>query len=367
MVKSNRRLQARPRNHHGHRLLVPAPGLSIPIQRTYDSLVRSTSSDFGYGWTLGVNVQLEVSPSNDVTLTLNGQRRTFYFTPYVPGYEFSSGWFIPNLLTIYFPAYTAEPGMFGTLSVWNGGSGLIGSNSGCVLDWMVKVSNTYYCYDNAGIYQPGGYIYTDPYGRVFTIAADGGLQSIKDLAATRSPLPPTASRAVMASRCPSSATRRVGSPRSPTRWGTTTCTATTANGNLTSVTYPGVATPMQYQYDPTHLYTGGTDPRGNPLATAVFDANGRIISATDALNETTSYAYDLTTNTTTITFPDGGVQTMQHDAYGKVLATTDPLNHTTTNVYDANHNLISANRSARPHHQLHLRRQRQPDLGDQPA
>jgi len=85
--------------------------------------VRSTSSDFGYGWTLGVNVQLEVSPSNDVTLTLNGQRRTFYFTPYVPGYEFSSGWFIPNLLTIYFPAYTAEPGMFGTLSVWNGGSG----------------------------------------------------------------------------------------------------------------------------------------------------------------------------------------------------------------------------------------------------
>jgi hypothetical protein len=116
-------------------LLVPAPAMPIQIQRTYDSLVRGASSDFGYGWTLGVNVQLEVSPSNDVTLTLNGQRRTFYFTPYVPGYEFSSGWFVPNLLTVYFPAYTAEPGMYGTLSVWNGGSGLIGSNSGCVLDW----------------------------------------------------------------------------------------------------------------------------------------------------------------------------------------------------------------------------------------
>jgi len=27
-----------------------------------------------------------------------------------------------------------------------------------------------------------------------------------------------------------------------------------ANGNLANVTYPGVATPAQYQYDPTHLY-----------------------------------------------------------------------------------------------------------------
>jgi len=66
---------------------------------------------------------LEVSPSNDVTLTLNGQRRTFYFNALRARYEFGSGWFIPNLLTVYFPAYTAEPGMFGTLSVWNGGSG----------------------------------------------------------------------------------------------------------------------------------------------------------------------------------------------------------------------------------------------------
>src|SRR5205807_6942267 len=62
-------------------LVVPAPGLPIRIDRTYDSLQRATSSDFGYGWTLGINVQLEISNLYDVTLTLNGQRRTFYFTP----------------------------------------------------------------------------------------------------------------------------------------------------------------------------------------------------------------------------------------------------------------------------------------------
>jgi hypothetical protein len=30
---------------------------------------------------LGVNIQTTVTPTGDVTLTLNGQRRTFFFTP----------------------------------------------------------------------------------------------------------------------------------------------------------------------------------------------------------------------------------------------------------------------------------------------
>lgn len=67
-------------------LVVPAPGLPIRIDRTYDSLQRGVSSDFGYGWSLGINVQVEISNTNDVTLTLNGQRRTFYFTPISPGF-----------------------------------------------------------------------------------------------------------------------------------------------------------------------------------------------------------------------------------------------------------------------------------------
>src|ERR1035438_3612302 len=85
-------------------LVVPAPGMPIQISRTYDSLVRNTSSDFGYGWSLGIKVQLEIGNTQDVTLTLNGQRRTFYFTP------------TATILGIYTPQYTAEPGMFGTLT-----------------------------------------------------------------------------------------------------------------------------------------------------------------------------------------------------------------------------------------------------------
>ena len=84
-------------------LVVPAPGLPIQISRTYDSLMRSTSSDFGYGWSLGIKVQLEIANTQDVTLTINGQRRTFFFAP------------TSTILGIYTPGYTPEPGLFVTL------------------------------------------------------------------------------------------------------------------------------------------------------------------------------------------------------------------------------------------------------------
>jgi hypothetical protein len=152
-------------------LVVPAPGLPIQIQRTYDSLVKATSSDFGYGWSLGVNVQLDVSSENDVTLTINGQRRTFYFAPYVPGFEFpglggTPPTNIPNILGAYFAAYAPEPGFYGTLAIGTGGTTPNGSLTGCMFDWLMKYGDTYICYGGAGTYAPPVYVYTDPYGRV---------------------------------------------------------------------------------------------------------------------------------------------------------------------------------------------------------
>ena len=84
-------------------------------------------------------------------------------------------------------------------------------------------------------------------------------------------------------------------------------------------------------------------------------------SATDALGETTSYAYTLSTTSTingvsvpntgvtTITYPtdpaDGSGQpdiaTMIYDSYGDLLQSTDPLGNITSNAYDVNRNLIS--------------------------
>ena len=141
---------------------VPAPGLPIQIQRVYDSLTRGTSLDFGYGWRLGIQVNLQTSPTGDVTFVMGGKTRTFYFTP--------NSTFIPNY---FVPQYTAEPGLYGSLTT-------TGDNCSGVL---LRIGNIFQCgINNAGAqYQAAGYVYTDAYGRVYTVGANGSLQSLKDL------------------------------------------------------------------------------------------------------------------------------------------------------------------------------------------
>jgi RHS repeat-associated protein len=309
-------------------LVVPAIGMPIQIQRTYDSLVKNTSSDFGYGWSLSVTVDLVVSPSHDVTFTLNGKRRTFNFTP-----RFLFPLF-PQI-PIYLPAFTPEAGMFGTLTA---------SLDGCYLvDFLVPApGNTFGCASQTP-YTPSTYTYMDPYGRQYVMGSNGTLESIHDLHGnTLTVTPAGISSTGLSVPFVRDSQNRI--TEITDTLGNNYLYGYDANGNLASVTYPNVvppATPTAYTYDPTHLITGGLDSRGNALPTTQYYPDGRLKSVTDALGQTTSYAYDLTTNTTTTTFPDGGVQTVQYDSYGMVLSTTDPLNHTTTNVYDANHDLIS--------------------------
>jgi YD repeat-containing protein len=308
-------------------LVVPAPGLPIRIDRTYDSLLRSTSSDFGYGWSLGIKVQLEIAPSQDVTFTINGQRRTFYFAP------------TSTILGIYSPQYTPEPGLFGSLQVptSNCGSG--------IGNLLVKTGNIYICAIGYDLYAPQTLVYTDPYGRVYTIGGDGSLQSMKDVANNTLTVTATGITSSNGLTVPfvRDAQGRITQITDPLG---NVYLYGYAQGNLVSVTYPGVTTPAAYTYDSTHLYTGGTDPRNNPLPSTTYYTDGRLKTITDAASKTTTYAYDVATRTTTITYPPDangqvGTARLVYDAYGKLLTSTDPLNHTTTNVYDANHNLTS--------------------------
>ena len=104
---------------------VPLAGLPIAIERTYDSLERSVIGDFGFGWKLAINsARLTVGPAaQQVTLTMNGQRKTSYFTPVANGiFQF-----------FYVPAWTGEPGFYGSMAA-------TGDNCGGV---VVRVGNVY--------------------------------------------------------------------------------------------------------------------------------------------------------------------------------------------------------------------------------
>jgi RHS repeat-associated protein len=323
-------------------LVVPSTGLAINIQRTYDSLNAGTSSDFGYGWSLGINVNLVVDPSGNVTFTLGGQRKTFYLTPQAPPCTI-----VGCLFPYYSVAFTPEPGLHGTLT---------DSSQGCPLDIVVPDGSLWDCSAGSGQYNPPGYIYTDPTGTQYTISASGALQSIYDrngngLSITPNGITSTTGLNVPFVRDSQNRITQITDPQ-----GNVYAYGYDNNGNLASVTYPNTSQPSTYTYDSNHYYLSGTDFRNNPLPSVQYyaagetDAEGnplagRMESVTDGLGEKTSYAYDLSTNTTTITYPadaGGGVGTarMVYDSYGMLLSSTDPLGHTTTNVYDA-HNLTS--------------------------
>jgi RHS repeat-associated protein len=358
-------------------LTVPANGLPINIQRQYDSFNAGTSGDFGYGWNLGLNTDLTVDSSYNVTFTLGGQRRTFYFTP-------QNNSFSPILgiyLGPWFAAYTPEPGLHGTLTAIetgcaasydaNGAEALIVPNSSmweCWLGsdgWYTEGPSAY------GLYNPSIYVYTDPSGTSYTISATGALQSIQDLngnglALNTNGITSTTGLSVPFVRDSSNRITQITDPQ-----GNIYQYAYDANGNLASVTYPPPPTTQPsvlcpnttqpntstYTYDSNHLYTGGTDARCNPLPTTNYfgssdydpnglPLNGRVKSTTDALGETTSYAYNLVTNATSVKYPpdangNKGTAVMTYDNYGMLLTSTDPLGLTTSNAYDANHNLIS--------------------------
>ncbi len=307
--------------------VVPLVGLPIEIRRSYDSLDRNQSGDFGYGWKLDVATpKLEVDAANGVTLTINGKRSHFYFAPQ------AQNWIFGAFLS---PLYTPEPGFFGKLS-GNGCGIVIRTGPGQIQ-----------CFLDPNPYHPTVYAYTDPYGRVYTMGADGSLKSIKDLNGNLLSFTPegiTSSAgniSVPFVRDTQGRIERITDPR-----GKTYRYIYNAAGELENVIYPEIqveGVPVEptthYTYDPTHIITGGTDARNHPLAGRTYYPDGRLESVTEWADATTSYrteySYNAASRTTSITDPNSGITTTVADEFGHPVSITDPLDHTITMTYNA--------------------------------
>jgi RHS repeat-associated protein/uncharacterized repeat protein (TIGR01451 family) len=299
-------------------LKLPLAGIPVTISRTYDSLVRFQSGDFGFGWSLDVSASLSVDTSNDVTFTLNGRRVTFFFAPKTGPFPFGF------LMT---PNYLPEPGVRGTLT-----------SDGCGA--LVRVQQTFECFPG-GAYQPTTYTYTDPSGRSYTLGSDGSIKSIKDLngnVLTFTPNGITSSATGVVVPFVRDSAGRITKITDPS--GNAYVYSYDAAGNLAAVTWPGISASTTYGYSSDHLLLKVTGPLGN-AASAAYYPDGRLQSTTDPFGNVTSYAYNLSTNTTTTTNPDGGVVIQTNNSAGNPISVTDPLNRTTTFTYDANQNLLT--------------------------
>jgi RHS repeat-associated protein len=299
-------------------LKVPLAGMPIAISRTYDSLNRSKSGDFGFGWTLATSVDLQVDAANNVSFTIDGKRRTFFFKTQPSSFLFP--WFL-------LPVYVPQAGLHGSLTS-DGCGGLLQTQTGVI------------CFP-IGDYAPTTYTYTDPAGRVYVISSTGQVRSILDLNGN---LLTFGFNGITSSAGGASipfvrdAQGRITQITDLS--GNSYNYSYDASGNLSAVALPGIATQAAYTYSPDHLLLTKTDPGGNSTSATYFP-DGRVQTVTDGQGNVTRYAYNTATNTITTTNPDGGVTVQTNNSFGKPVSITDPLNRTTTYTYDASFNLLT--------------------------
>jgi RHS repeat-associated protein len=123
--------------------------------------------------------------------------------------------------------------------------------------------------------------------------------------------------------------------------GRVTTTAYDVANEPTSITYSDGKTPnvTGITYDADGQRAGMTDGSGTWSWT--WDSLHRLTSVTEGNNGTVKYQYDLRSNPTTITYPDGHSVTRGYDAAGRWISVTDWLGNTTQFGYDPDNNLTA--------------------------
>ena len=319
--------------HQVKDLSISGRGLSINVERTYNSNSCLTTSSLGYGWIHSYDMRA-VGWGEAIVINEDGRLDRFTLGPgdeYVPPASVSN-----QLVKNPDDTFTLEKkdqtkynfNTFGRLDT--------------ILD---KNGNTVsFGYDTVGNLT----VITDTVGRATTLTydADDRITQITDPA------------------------------------GRTITYSYDANGDLTSVTDAWGKTTI-YAYDSDHRLVSITDPNGHVLITNVYDADGRVVeqrnanddltifsydteegqttvtdplenqtvytyddswrvtSETDALGYTESYAYDDHFNRASVTDKNGNTTYYDYDEMSNVTAITDTLDYVTTMSYDANNNLTS--------------------------
>ena len=94
-------------------------------------------------------------------------------------------------------------------------------------------------------------------------------------------------------------------------------------GNLTAVMdQRGVTTRLTYLNDPAHFLKEMIDPLGRTVQRNEYDADGRLVAATDAMGSLRAQSWDPAHFTGTFTNGRGDVTALVYDARGNLLQRT---------------------------------------------
>ena len=269
-------------------LATPGTGASFAWTRSYTSS-DVTAGPLGPGWTHSYAASLQIQANGDV-LARGEEGQEIVFTKQADG------------------SFAGAPGARATLSPTAGGYDLL------------RRDQVRYAFDASGRLLA----IEDRNGEGVTLAYDGQgrLATVTDSAGRRATVAHDAS----------------GLVRSVTTHDGRSVSYGYAAGHLASVTDVRGQV-WRYTYDASGRLATIVDPLGGTLVTNAYGADGRVEAQTDAVGNTTRFAWDQTTETAAVTDANGGV--WRHDYDDGVLAREiDPLGGATEFGHDADLNAV---------------------------
>ena len=358
-------------------------GFPITATRTYDSRVKGTQGDFGFGWNLSTtDVKVESSsvlgaafiqtetqlPATQVDPLggLGGGLGGFGGLPGIglpPGlgsrpaeiqYSFRNTQ--NDYVTISLPDGTKEQFIMGFTGITYNFAGpplattsvfylpLAGTGSSGTLEALTnnnvivspaQVGPVNFIDQTTGqVYNPTRWKYTAQDGSVYTISNSRGLENVSDSNGNAMSFDAGGARAsdglgMTIIRDPQGRISTIIDPAGGTvRYGYDfygdLVTVTDQLGNITRLTY-----------DNNHTLGEIYDPLGRRGVRNEYDANGRLITTVDGVGNRVEYLHDIGARQEVTKDRLGNQTVMTYDASGNVLSTTDALGHTTSYTYDA--------------------------------
>ena len=334
-------------------MYVSRNGVSLAIQRTYDTASSSQSADFGYGWTLAIadpKISETTQPQNEMVegdrvyiTTPDGDRVGFTYKPSVstwggfifsftdttayfepdPGVEWtlscletppsSGGIFFPDISGEYFnPANYVLTSKDGTSYYYKQ------KNGEHETLWTWVMDQFYANLAGMGVSRPekeddsGLYKIVDPNGVELTVTKDGITHSAGGFL--------TIDR---------DARGRITSVTDHT--GATVAYTYNASGDLVAfsnqIDSPTGAASISYSYlkNPAHFLDKAYDKNGDVVFQAEFDEAGRLVGMTDALGNVVQQEFDPGAMNGTIRDANGNVTNVWYDERGNVTLEEKPV------------------------------------------
>ena len=324
---------------------VPLLNLPLTVNRTYDSRMKNTSGDFGYGWEMNITDSLKLEENRvqgdgwtlviQSNFLLNIYRAT-ETKEHIIKVRWGNGrvdefeMIIPDDITT-FPiwdfdvAYKAKPGTTSKLEA-------LGITEQYFLDSTDGLRTL-----DGKLYSPQRYRLTTEDGTEYIFDKDKGVEEIIDpkgntVKFTQNGVIHSAGDGLTFERDAENRITKITSIAGEVTY------SYNHNGDLISVTDLAGCT-TRFEYDRNHYLTAIIDPRGVTVSRNEYDDNGRLIAVIDADGNRIEYNHDLDERKEIVKDRMGNITVYGYDEQGNVTSVTDPEGNTTRSTYDENGNL----------------------------